>query len=207
MKDRVLQLEFLQANSNTNTGFQPLSSTSRAPTKEYDRKSFVLVLDASDEILKFLKMHLNRYFSHIAVHRSGTDAYKILKEQSFDMIIAEGASPRKSISDFLKRLPLKHRQIPVVMTRNADGPPFTAGDFPAIFVSEVVDKPFAMDSFHVAIRRAMNIRAPLKELSALMDPAVAIGKVIRTAQLVDLSDRRQALVADIRKCLTEEITE
>jgi DNA-binding NtrC family response regulator len=205
MSTKSGQRDFSQPKSNT--GFQPLSSASRAPTKEYDRKSIVLVLDASDDILKFLKMHLNRYFSHVAVNKSGTDAYRILKEQPIDMIIAEGASPRKSISDFLKKLSAKHRQIPVVMTRNADGPPFTAGDFPALFVSEVVEKPFDMDGLHISIRRAMNIRSPLKELASLMDPSVAIGKVIRTAQLVDLTDRRQALVAEIRKCLTEEITE
>jgi predicted component of type VI protein secretion system len=62
-----------------------------------------------------------------------------------------------------------------------------------------------MDVLHVAIRRALNVREPLRDLSGLLGAEVSIGKVIRTAQIVDPSDRRQQLVEEIRRLLTEEI--
>jgi DNA-binding NtrC family response regulator len=165
------------------------------------------VVDSSDEHLKFLKMHLNRYFSKISVFSSGSEAYKALKESPFDVVIVEGAPVKKSISDFLKKLSDRFRHIPVVMTKASESPPFTSGDYPGILVVDIIFKSFAMDPLHVAIRRAMNTRDLLRELAALLAPDAAIGKVVRTAQLLDLSDRRQSLVEEIRKRLTEEIAD
>ena len=47
------------------SGFQSIPPMSRPPTKVYDRDSNVLVVDESDEVLRFVKIHLNRYFSHV----------------------------------------------------------------------------------------------------------------------------------------------
>ena len=203
MKQNLNELDFMQANSGYG-GFQAPPESSRAPTKLYDRQSYVLVLDESDEILKFLKMHLNRYFSKIVVHKSGTDAALAMKEQSFDLIIAEGTPTKKVNADFLKKVAAKFRHIPVVLTRGPLSPPFTSGDYPFLMVIEVAAKPFGMDFLHVAIRRGLNIRKHLNELSGLLKPSLAIGKVVRTAQLTDKTDRRQVLVAEIRKKLVEE---
>lgn len=181
------------------------SVASRAPTRHYDRESQVIVVDSAEESLKFLKMHLNRFFSKVAVFSSGSDAYRALKEQGCELVIVEGAPAKKSISDFLKKAGAKYRQNPVVMTRTPSAPPFTSGDYPNLLVTDVVPKPFDMDVLHVAIRRALNVRDPLRELSGLLGAEVSIGKVIRTAQIVDPSDRRQQLVEEIRRLLTEEI--
>lgn len=196
----------LSPQPNSSFGFpSQVSAVSRAPTKHYDRENHVIVVDSSDESLKFLKMHLNRFFSKVSVFGSGNDAYKALKDNGCHVMIIEGAPVKKSISDFLKKVGSKYRHIPVVMTRAEAAPPFTTGDYPALLVTDVVAKPFDMDTLHVAIRRAMNIREPLAELARLLDAEAAIGKVVRTAQLTDLSDRRQELVDDIRRLLTEDI--
>lgn len=203
MLDPIGDLIRYQANSSF--GIPPSSVLSRAPTQHYDRTSRVLVLDEEDEVLKFLKMHLNRFFSKISVHRSGTDAYKAIKEAEFDLVVAPGAPAKKSTSDFLKKLAAHYRHIPVVLTRNDSSPPFTSGDYPRLLAVSIVEKPFDMDTLHVAIRRGMNMRGFLKELSPLLDAEVAIGKLVRTAVITDKKDRRQALVEEIRRCLTEEI--
>lgn len=188
-------------------GFQAPPAMSRPPTKHYDRQSYVLVLDESDEVLKFLKMHLNRYFSRVIVQKSGSEASKLLKIQDFDLIIADGAPRKKGNAEFLKKVALKCRHIPVVLTRGEDAPPFTSGDFPQLVIVEVVNKPFEMDDLHVAMRRGLNMRKAVKKLCDLLNPSVPVGKVIRTAQLTDKTDKRQVLVAEIRKRLKEEIVD
>lgn len=191
--------------SSTYGGFQAPPSMSRPPTKHYDRVSYVLVLDETDEVLKFLKMHLNKYFSHVVVMKSGTDAAAALKAQAFDLVIADGAPSKKVNAEFLKKLAAKFRHVPVVLTKNEKAPPCTAGDFPFLVIVDVVAKPFDLDELHVAMRRGLNMRKAVKDLATLLKPGLAIGKIIRTVQLTDKSDKRQVLVAEIRKKLAEEI--
>jgi CheY-like chemotaxis protein len=201
----LIDLIIAESPSSSFGGFQAPPSMSRPPTQHYDRESLVLVLDESDDVLKLLKMHLNKFFSRVVVVKSGTEAAAVLKSKSFDLVIADGAPFRKSNSEFLKKLGAKHRHIPVVLTRGEKSPPFTAGDFPLLVVAGVVAKPFDLDDLHVAMRRGLNMRTALKDLSILLKPGVAIGKLVRTATLTDRTDRRQILVLEIRKKLVEEI--
>lgn len=188
-------------------GFHAPPPTSRPPTKNYDRQSQVLVVDESDEILKFMKMHLNRYFSHVVVAKTATDGVAHLKQREFDVVICDGAPVKKANADFIKKLAANWRHIPIILTEGDEGHVATPTEFPQVMVIDVVKKPVDLDTFHVAIRRALNIRSSLKELDGLLPLKYPLGETIRTAPLSNPKERAEALIAEMRTRLTEEIVD
>ena len=190
------------------SGFQSIPPMSRPPTKVYDRDSTVLVVDESDEVLRFVKIHLNRYFSHVHAARSVADALVHLKQKTIQVIIADAAPAKKSNADFLKKVAANWRQVPVVLTEgDGNEEPATAEQFPHVVVVDVVQKPFELDSFHVAIRRSIAIAKSLRQLSDTLPAKAPIGETVRLAPEGELSDTVKSLVIEIRKKLTEEIVD
>jgi len=190
------------------SGFQSIPPMSRPPTKVYDRDSNVLVVDESDEVLRFVKIHLNRYFSHVHAARSVADALVHLKQKTIQVIIADAAPAKKSNADFLKKVAANWRQVPVVLTEgDGNEEPATAEQFPHVVVVDVVQKPFELDSFHVAIRRSIAIAKSLRQLSDTLPAKAPIGETVRLAPEGELSDTIKSLVMEIRKKLTEEIVD
>ncbi|MCA2960715.1 MAG: hypothetical protein IOD12_10715 [Silvanigrellales bacterium] len=186
-------------------GFQAPPPSSRPPTKTYDRQSFVLVVDESDEILKFMKMHLNRYFSHVVVSKTAADGLANLKQKEFDVIIADCAPAKKANADFLKKAAAGWREIPIILTDQEPFHDLVPEKFAFNVVIDIVKKPFDLDAFHVAIRRALSMRASLRELSTLLPPKSGLGECLRLKDIADLGPREATLVADLRTRLSEEI--
>ena len=186
-------------------GFHAPPPNSRPPTKTYDRQSFVLVVDESDEILKFMKMHLNRYFSHVVVAKSAAEGLTHLKQKDFDVIIADCAPAKKANADFLKKVATGWRQIPIILTDQEPYHDVVPGKFIFNVVIDIVRKPFELDGFHIAIRRALNMRASLRELATLLPAKVGMGETVRMVDLTRLAPREAALVTDLRSRLSEDI--
>jgi len=189
------------------SGFQSLPSMSRPPTKVYDRDSNVLVVDESDEVLRFVKIHLNRYFSHVHAARSVADAIVHLKQKTIQVVIADAAPVKKSNADFMKKVASHWRHIPVVLTDGEEHIDIRVDQFPHVVVVDVVRKPFELDAFHIAIRRSIAIAKSLRQLSDTLPAKAPIGETVRSAPLVDLAETVKPLVTDIRKKLTEEIVD
>jgi DNA-binding NtrC family response regulator len=188
-------------------GFQAPPPNSRPPTKGYDRQSYVLVVDEADDILKFMKMHLNKYFSHVVVAKSSMDGLAFLKEKPIDVIIADCAPAKKSNADFLKKVAAHWRTVPIILT---DHPPFhdVAPDkFKHNVVIDIVPKPIEMDRFHVAIRRALKMRLELKNLGDLLPTKMGLGECLYLADIKTMGPQEAAYVATLRKSLTEEIVD
>lgn len=190
------------------SGFQSIPPMSRPPTKVYDRDSNVLVVDESDEVLRFVKIHLNRYFSHVHAARSVSDALAFLKQKTIQVIIADVSPVKKSNADFMKKVASNWRHIPVVLTEGEKGEsPAHAGQFPHVVVVDVVEKPFELDSFHIAIRRSIAISKTLRQLSDTLPAKAPIGDTVRVAPEDELTENVRSLVTEIRRKLTEEITD
>jgi len=174
---------------------------SRPPTKGYDRDSYVLVVSKNDEVLKFMKVHLNRYFSHVVVHKSYTEGFAALKEREYDLALVQANPQYKPTMEFLKRMGSQHRSVPVVII----DPELTskAVDFPGPVVVGVVAPPFDLDALHSAIRIALDARPDLKVLHTELAPRSNIGDLIRTVDDAELPPKSAAMVASLRKKLGE----
>lgn len=108
----------------------------------------------------------------------------------------------------MKKVAANWRQVPVVLTEgDGNEEPATAEQFPHVVVVDVVQKPFELDSFHVAIRRSIAIAKSLRQLSDTLPAKAPIGETVRLAPEGELSDTVKSLVIEIRKKLTEEIVD
>ncbi len=185
--------------------FHSRMPTSRLPTKVYDRQSYVMVVSKNDDILKFMKMHLNRYFSHVGVTKSYTDGYNTLKGRDIDLVLVEVNKERMATFDWVRKVGTAHRTVPVIIIDPALEA--TAADFPQSLIVGVLAPPFDLDSLHTAIRRCLNIRTSLRDLDALMPPRSNFGQLIQGNAVVESDERMNELINAIRHHLTEEIVD
>jgi DNA-binding NtrC family response regulator len=185
-------------------GFLAPASTSRPPTKAYDKVSRVLVFEESELNLKFLKMHLNRFFSHVTVAKTSSDAIALLKTKDIDVVICDAQPSKKVNSDFLKKLGYSWNYMPVILL-DLEKKDIRAESFSQFLVVGVVDDPLSLDSFHIAIRRAFNLRDSLRCLAAALGPKVAMGEIVRMHKVEELNVQQAAWLRDIRFRLIEEI--
>jgi DNA-binding NtrC family response regulator len=172
------------------------------PTKNYDRQSQVLVVSKNDDVLKFLKVHLNRYFSHVEVHKSYTEGFEALGAKAFDLAIVQANPQYNPTMTFLKRMGSQHRSVPVIVVDPlADSTPES---YPGPIVIDVIVPPFHLDQLHIAIRKGLNMRSSLKSLDDTLPPRSNIGEIVRSGDNAELSKEHVPLVEDVRSKLAEE---
>ncbi len=181
---------------------------SQPPTKKYDRQSFVLVVSKNDDVLKFLKVHLNRYFSHVVVHKSYTEGFFALNERNFDLAIVQANPKYHPTMEFLRKIGTQHRDVPsIVIDPDAET---TCENYPGPVVVDVISPPFNLDQLHLAIRRALNLRSDLKALHEALPPRSNVGELVRGTEDSTLNkseEKTSGLLSRIRKALKEEFME
>lgn len=144
--------------SATNTA-NATSQTNRA----YDRTSYILVVDDDNTLLKFFKIHLNKFFSKVIVVKNAKEALDTLKEKQIDLVITDINMPKMDGLTLLKRVHKHSVSIPVLLIsgalldedqleeieREADG---------------YLKKPFTVDQLHEFINLGMELREKMQRL-------------------------------------------
>lgn len=181
----------------------PSCQNSRPPTTNgYDKQSYVMVASRSDDILKFMKMHLNRYFSHVVVCKKLSECLVSFKERKFDLLITELSSSPRQNTIFLKRVSLLDNSLPVILIQqNSNDKDFLK--FPFLVMVDLISEPFDLDLMHMAIRRSLNIRGELKELSLLMPKKLNFIEVLDGS----LSDIHHGKTAELIKLIRIKLDE
>ena len=59
-------------------------SQNQAPRRAYDLDSNILIVDDDSTLLKFFKIHLNKFFSRVVVVESGKAALESMKDRPSD---------------------------------------------------------------------------------------------------------------------------
>lgn len=196
---------FVPQDPSGGGGFQAPPPSSRPPTKNYDRQSFVLVVDESDDVLKFMKMHLNRFFSHVVVAKSAADGIAFLKQKEFDLVITDAQPHKKSNLELLKKIASAYRRVPVVLLHERGAETHAADWYQPILVVGVVEKPVDLDPFHVAIRRALNLGPHLRDLDGQLSSRIGIGQAVYHPEpAMKLNERATQLIEKIREKMREE---
>ena len=102
----------------------------------------ILVVDDEKDICDLLSIELTDQGFNFFIAHSVTDAVRILKNSSVDLVISDIRMPQKSGIELLKELRLDQKQLPVVfMTGFSD---ITEADAMRMGASAVVAKPFEM---------------------------------------------------------------
>lgn len=140
--------------------------------RPYDRTSFILVVDDDNTLLKFFKIHLNKFFSKVIVVKNAKEALETLKEKSIDLVISDIRMPRIDGLALMKRVRKFDQSIPFLVISGA-----LLSDEQRRICEEDADgylrKPFNVDALHSFIDSGMTRREKLIALAeALKDKAM-----------------------------------
>ena len=136
--------------------------------RAYDRTSYILVVDDDNTLLKFFKIHLNKFFSKVIVVKSAKEAIDTLREKEIDLVISDIRMPRMDGLQLIKRVRKHDPAIPMLMISGAllsDDQKQSAEDD----ADGYLRKPFSVDDLHSFIEKGMQLRDKYKKLSEYLD--------------------------------------
>ncbi len=130
--------------------------------RSYDRNSYILVVDDDNTLLKFFKIHLNKFFSKVIVVKNAKEAIETLREKEIDLVITDIRMPRMDGLQLMKRVRKHDSAIPVLVISGALlDQEQEAG---AQEADGFLRKPFTIDQLHAFIDRGMEKREQMKKL-------------------------------------------
>ena len=145
--------------------------------QEYDRTSYILVVDDDNTLLKFFKIHLNKFFSKVLVVKNAKEALKVLKEKNIDLVLSDIRMPRVDGLQLLDRVQKHDASIPVLLISGA-----LLSDEQIKIAAEKADgylrKPFSVDDLHEFLSRGMNLRQNFKRLSELLSDDTNVREIL-----------------------------
>lgn len=173
--------------------------------KDYDRESYVLIIDDDDTLLKFFKIHLNKFFSKVIVVRNAQEALATLKEKEVDLVISDIRMPKIDGIQLLRKIRRGHPSVPVYLISGAllDDSKMKTIDRHA---DGFLRKPFSIDDLHSMIQLGMVKRQKLKDLGELITDTEQLRNILNGRAsvnkfLVDASKQSEAkeLITELRK--------
>jgi len=170
----------------------------------YDRESYIMVVDDDQTLLKFFKIHLNKFFSKVVVVKNANEASEVLKNKKIDLVLSDIRMPRTDGLQLLKRIRNFDASIPVFLI---------SGEFVDEEMQEKVDsladgflrKPFTIEEIQNFINLGLKKRKLLLELSGLVGDNKVLLDLLRgkasTARLKesDLISKADDLLSDLKK--------
>ena len=130
--------------------------------RPYDRESNVLIVDDDSTLLKFFKIHLNKFFSRVVVVESAKAALAAMKERDMDLVLTDVRMPKIDGLELFSKIRKQHPDIPVLLI---SGEPMT-GDQQGIVESAdgFLSKPFTIDELNEYMGRGIDLRNAMKAL-------------------------------------------
>jgi len=130
----------------------------------YDRNSHIMIVDDDQTLLKFFKIHLNKFFSHVVVVKNAKEALEEMEKKEIDLVLSDIKMPRTDGVQLLKKIRNANASIPVFLISGA-----VITDEQQQMVEENADgflrKPFTIEEIQEFINDGMKKREILKELS------------------------------------------
>jgi len=166
----------------------PNSSTS--PTKRaYDRESNVLIVDDDSTLLKFFKIHLNKFFSRVVVVENAKAALDTMKEREIDLVLTDVRMPKIDGLELMRKIRKQNPSIPILLI---SGEPMSDEQNEVVKTADgFLAKPFGIDELNDYICRGIDLRNSMKELiSCLKNPKkIRDAMTAKPANLVKFVDK------------------
>lgn len=172
----------------------PPSNVLTAIGLAYDRTSNIMVVDDDDTLLKFFKIHLNKFFSKVVVVASAREAYACLAEKEIDLVLSDVRMPRVDGFQLMRKVRRHNPAIPVYLV---SGAMLTADQEKLVAQADgFLKKPFGIDDLHSFLERGIRHREVLKALAELVNDPKKLGEILRgkatTKHIKDLALRAKA---------------
>ncbi len=166
----------------------PNSTTS--PTKRaYDRESNVLIVDDDSTLLKFFKIHLNKFFSRVVVVESAKAALDTMKEREIDLVLTDVRMPKIDGLELMRKIRKQNPSIPILLI---SGEPMSDEQAEIVKTADgFLAKPFGIDELNDYICRGIDLRNSMKELiSCLKNPKkIRDAMTAKPANLIKFVDK------------------
>lgn len=162
-----------------------MTQQSHQPLKRrpYDRESYIMVVDDDQTLLKFFKIHLNKFFSRVIVVKNAKEAIDTLRSKQIDLVLSDIRMPRVDGLQLLKKIRNYDASIPVYLISGA-----LIDDEQMEKINELADgflkKPFTIEEIHEFIDSGMKKREILSELSTIIPDNKTLLKVIKGKQTI-----------------------
>ena len=171
----------------------------------YDRTSYILVVDDDKTLLKFFKIHLNKFFSRVLVVKNAKEAVEMLKEKEVDLCISDIRMPRTDGIQLMKKIRNYDSSIPVMLISGA-----MLTEEQENITEEVADgflrKPFSVEELHSLIESGMEKREKLKILKEIITDNKKLRDILRGKAKVtnlpvekELVDQAAEILTDLKK--------
>jgi len=143
----------------------PISTT--APTKRaYDRESNVLIVDDDSTLLKFFKIHLNKFFSRVVVVENAKAALDTMKEREIDLVLTDVRMPKIDGLELMRKIRKQYPGVPILLI---SGEPMSDEQAEIVKTADgFLAKPFSVDELNEYICSGIDLRNSMKELIACM---------------------------------------
>jgi two-component system response regulator AtoC len=132
--------------------------------RAYDRTSYILVVDDDNTLLKFFKIHLNKFFSRVIVVKNAKEAIDTLREKEIDLVLSDIRMPRMDGLQLMKRVRKHDSAIPMLLISGA-----LLTEEQSKGAEEDADgylrKPFSVDDLHQFLDQGMALREKYKKLA------------------------------------------
>lgn len=158
--------------------------------RQYDRESHILIVDDDSSLLKFFKIHLNKFFSKILVVESGKDALEAIKTREIDLVLTDIRMPKTDGLVLMGKIRKLHPEIPILLISGEPVP----DDMSKLVKSAdgFLTKPFSVDELNAFINRGVDLRLAMKELIAVLNNPLQI----RTAMTCNAESIRKLVTKD-----------
>lgn len=128
------------------------------PISEYKTPFYlakILIVDDDKEMLKFLKIHLNQFFSNITICDSPKEALKLIKTGSFDLILSDIVMPKLNGIKLLKEIRLKKKKdLPVILFSGYVSES-NRSNAKKLNINEILEKPLDLKLLYLTIRKEL----------------------------------------------------
>lgn len=132
--------------------------------RAYDRTSHIMIVDDDQTLLKFFKIHLNKFFSRVVVVKNAKEAIDTLKAKEIDLVLSDIRMPKVDGVQLLQKIRRYDASIPVYLISGA-----LLSEEQAKEINEFADgflkKPFTIEQIQDFINSGMKRRELLKQLS------------------------------------------
>ena len=137
--------------------------------RAYDRESNVLIVDDDSTLLKFFKIHLNKFFSRVVVVESAKAALDTMKEREIDLVLTDVRMPKIDGLELMQKIRKQNPSIPILLI---SGEPMSDEQAEIVKTADgFLAKPFGIDELNDYICAGIDLRNSMKDLiSCLKNP-------------------------------------
>jgi DNA-binding NtrC family response regulator len=184
------------------------SSQPQPGRRPYDRESNVLIVDDDSTLLKFFKIHLNKFFSRVVVVESAKAALAAMKERDMDLILTDIRMPKIDGLELMTKIRKQHPDIPVLLI---SGEPMSETQQATVNSADgFLTKPFSVDELNDYMSRGIDLRNAMKELvpylkdkkkirEAMKAKPADLEKLIKKGSTIPAKDAQKKIKTFVKK--------